>query len=358
MTNGMTIRDFIYVDAERLYSLYSQVFEGVAEQIVESFIAELTSSESHKGSIMGGSSKDAQVAEASRRTENKSLYDHMYNRLERKLDAVITNATDITLENYHEVLTEAFMIKVSGPSEIEDYERIDLFMKRFNELADVIGYSQLHGIRTAIEAGWKEKESEINQLSDRNKKAAAQRQLDKEKKDFEKRVQDFLEQSGLRQDEKLLGYLRLFIEIFNPHGFEITVNPPKSNQKIVYRGVVDRKWLRVQPDFLRALYGQAVKSTWTMVGKITYIPYTDLPNERTLVTPPDNPGVDDENNLLSKVESTNPSMRDPFRNMFTAARAFDQMFLESSERVEILIAPLAIYHEIEIPDVVAEDDDI
>ena len=31
------IRDFIYMDKDRLYSLYSQVFEGVIEAVVDSY---------------------------------------------------------------------------------------------------------------------------------------------------------------------------------------------------------------------------------------------------------------------------------------------------------------------------------
>jgi hypothetical protein len=60
--NNIAIRDFIYVDADRLYSLYSQVFEGVADQIVESFIAGLATTDSQKGPLLQGSSTEAQVA--------------------------------------------------------------------------------------------------------------------------------------------------------------------------------------------------------------------------------------------------------------------------------------------------------
>lgn len=31
-----TLKDFIYIDKERMYSLYSQLFKGVVESMVES----------------------------------------------------------------------------------------------------------------------------------------------------------------------------------------------------------------------------------------------------------------------------------------------------------------------------------
>lgn len=76
-TEGKVVRDFIYVDVERLYSLYSQVFEGVADQIVQSYMAASATTDSQKESLLRGGSIEAQVAEVSRRTENKLLYDHM-----------------------------------------------------------------------------------------------------------------------------------------------------------------------------------------------------------------------------------------------------------------------------------------
>lgn len=365
----ITIRDFIYVDADRLYSLYSQVFEGVAEQIVESVIAGLTTTDSQKGPPLQGSSTEAQVAEATRRTENKSLYDHMYNRLERRLGTAIIGASEIRANNYKEKLEDAFMVRVSGTAEIEDYARLETFMERFNELGEAIGYSQLIAMRSLAEATWKEQEHTIQEIKDRNQRKSALKQLEKQKKDFELQVKASLEESGLRQDETMLSNLRLFIEIFNSQGFDITISPDTGDGSVVYRGIIDKKWLRIQPDFLRALYGGIVRPKWTMVGKVTYIPRQDEVNELESEEPGKHPfsdKVDSEQQLQdiqalenagmgTTVGDKEPSMRDPFRNMFRATRAFEEMFLESKERVEILVAPLAVYHEVVVSDTQAEE---
>ena len=36
-SSNSVLRDFIYIDKDRLYSLYSQLFKGVAESMVEAF---------------------------------------------------------------------------------------------------------------------------------------------------------------------------------------------------------------------------------------------------------------------------------------------------------------------------------
>ena len=51
--NETIIRDFIYMDKDRLYSLYSQAFEGVIEAFIESYSNSLQSEENNKNHIRG-----------------------------------------------------------------------------------------------------------------------------------------------------------------------------------------------------------------------------------------------------------------------------------------------------------------
>jgi hypothetical protein len=352
MNKNVTIRDFIYVDADRLYSLYSQVFEGVAQQIVESIRNSLTEIDTQKGPFLQGSSVEAQAVASSQRTVNKSLFDHMYNQLEKEMEEAIVNAAELSPQNYQEIFTEAFMVKVSGTAEIEDYARLNILMEKFNALADAIAYASTVEVKKAKKALWAEIQKQIENETDRNRKAVLSQQLKKDKTEFEKRIKEAIENAGLRQEEELLSNLRLMIDVFNPQGFDITMTPINGDGNVVVRGVLDKRWLRVPPDLLRGLYGSSVKSVWTMVGKVTYIP-----SEETLEIPLLEQGSKPETstNLLAeatKVPSTSrkasakaPSMRDPYHNMFQATQAFENMFLHSYKRTELLIAPLAIYHE-------------
>ena len=70
------VRDFIYVDVDKLYSLYSQVFEGVSEKIVQSYIDSLTSKDVPSRFSLGDKIEE-QAIELSNRKESKILYDHM-----------------------------------------------------------------------------------------------------------------------------------------------------------------------------------------------------------------------------------------------------------------------------------------
>jgi hypothetical protein len=321
------IRDFIYVDTERLNSFYSQAFEGVADRIVQSYVGGLVSTETQQFSKESGS-LEAQVAEASLRTESKFLYDHMYNILESQVGSRILEPSGITLENYLEKIKDAYLLRVHGSPEIEDYQRMREFMDQFNSLADAIAYSTVHFGKTRenLDAA----EQEIRNIQDPNKRAAA-----KKRYEAATDIKKLAKEMGLRQDEQLLKNLILFNELFYPGGFDITITPSDS-KGIVYRAVLDRRWLRIQPNMLKALYGTLVQSEWTIVGQATFIP--DIHNQT-------NDTAEESEDIIT---NDTPSMRDPFRNMFRSERTLENMFQQSKKRVEIIIAPLAIYREIKI----------
>jgi hypothetical protein len=95
------VKDFIYIDAERLKSLYSQVFKGVVEAIVETELSEEEKTDTQPGGRkFSGSTIEGRVAAATYKAESKLLYDHMYNLLEQKIASAITDTNDTTVDDY------------------------------------------------------------------------------------------------------------------------------------------------------------------------------------------------------------------------------------------------------------------
>ena len=139
------VRDFIYLDADRLNSLYSQVFEGVAEGIVKSRLYGEIQATTQKGPITKGEIAEAQFAEKYQTTENKVLNDYMYSQLEARLSDDILQPSGITPENFRELLSGAFMVKVSGKTEIGDYNRVQAFAKEYNDLVGKAAFAETMG---------------------------------------------------------------------------------------------------------------------------------------------------------------------------------------------------------------------
>jgi hypothetical protein len=79
-----------------------------------------------------------------------------------------------------------------------------------------------------------------------------------------------------------------------------------------------------------------------MVGQVTYLPGVNLPT-----------GDYSETNISEG--DSNPSMLDPFRNMFRSARVVERMFLESKSRPEVVICPIAIYRQMRLLSISAQE---
>jgi hypothetical protein len=390
------IRDFIYVDTDTLYSLYSQVFEGVAQTIVDTNLDQNRKTDKDK-------KLDDEVVKASLRSENIVLFDHMYNRLEEEVASEIVSADDLTLDDLKSKLKGTFLIKVKGNAEIEDFERQSHFLKKFNSLMKTIAYmnvqsdpelsdilrkhkvlaelkSQLPGTKGAQRAQIQGKIATVNSWMEPN--------------ELVQLVQDG---AGLGFDQQTLEYFSEWIETFYKDGYEINVLPPAFEGEIAFRGIVNRAHLRVDPSYLRSLFGNFIDDDWIMVGQVTYLPGTNLPEPKAAgpgplpeeepssveanenednargeqnledpsTLPPDQP-EEPSDELPDEVPVTTPNviermrqanmgpdgpvfLRDPVREMARHSGKFDKIFFESEARQEVLIRPLAIYREFRIP---------
>lgn len=103
--NSTIVRDFIYIDVERLYSFYSQVFGGVAEQIIKSVGKGHERTDAQLSSPRQGKSYEEQVTDLSQRTETAILHDYLYKRLEERLGEAIKELGQLSLTNYQSTLS-------------------------------------------------------------------------------------------------------------------------------------------------------------------------------------------------------------------------------------------------------------
>jgi hypothetical protein len=323
------LKDFIYLNIERLYSLYSQVFEGVVREIVHSYENSLSHTDEQSGRPLSGNKLEAEVAELSRRTENRFLYDDMYNRFEQKVASDIFEAKDITRSNVREKLENVAFVKATGRAEIEDYARMRMFADNFNAIGQAIAHATLKGneaqevISNVIQ--------QVGQIRDRNVKAKAKAHVAKQQ-DVKKLATDM----NLQQDEQLLKNIKLFADLFYPDGFDITICPQGETSDVVFKAVIDQQWLRVNANMLRKMYSTYTDSAWTLLGQVTYVPGG--------TTPASSVPLEEKEH-----DQDDPSMRDPFRNMFATQRVFERMFLESRNRTEVVVCPLAIYRSAPCP---------
>lgn len=291
----MKIRDFIYLDSGRMYSLYSQAFEGIAEKVTNTYFNRLTTGNATKKGIAQDTAK-SETEETLEEIESKVMYDNLYNKLEDKLSKAIS-VIDRSSKPSIESIRESFLFKVIGNACIFDYIRLVKFTDEYNKLGEVIS--------TSI----------FSSMSETSKGKTNVKQIAKDK--------------GLSLDKTLLSNLKYVAEFFNKDSFEILVDPFMEESNIVFSGNVKRAFLRIDEDRLRHLYGNEPCMQWIMVGQLTNVPNSE----------------DDTGDGRSETER---SLSDSYENMMRSANEVEKLFSTNKRYTKIRLAPIAIYVEKEI----------
>jgi hypothetical protein len=128
---------------------------------------------------------------------------------------------------------------------------------------------------------------------------------------------------------------------------QISIVTDPASRDVIFSGVLDKRWLRMPPEFLRSLYGGTIEWKWTMVGQLTYLSGATAVTQEDIdkFTKPvlDEPAPEGD-------QAPQPiSMRQPLRTVFERLRFFERVALESGKDIEIIISPIAIYRETSIP---------
>ncbi len=229
----MALRDFIYIDKNRMYSLYSQLFEGVVESLVQS--VSYSSEEQKKEKKL-----EETIIDASVKVKNVLLFDHIYNTLEEKMMPHILVIDKTTTKDD---IRPTSIIKVSGYVTIEDYEHLSYLMGNFNEIGLALANMQL---RSKQETG--------NQSSNNS-------------------IEKYAKDNGLTLDKKFTSSIVTIIENFHGNSMEILVETDNDELNLCFKALLDQEFLRLSQNTLRNLYGYKPCMKWTMVGEVTDITY-------------------------------------------------------------------------------------
>lgn len=132
----LSIREFIYLDTERLKSIFSQVEKGL--------LTEMKSNKENSSKIGGELGTDnvlsflvdaksmGELVFSNSESETKTLHDHMYNHIETKLihEKNIINIPDNTKKLPKDLKDNSFVL-LKGKIKIEDYRLLSDNIKCF-----------------------------------------------------------------------------------------------------------------------------------------------------------------------------------------------------------------------------------
>jgi hypothetical protein len=355
MTDELTIRDFIYLDVERMKSIFSQSEEGLLE-----------SKSSEKGTdkkVVGGvgtsglletigikAEGKGEYVWLNKESETKTLHDHMYNYIEKKLkdnNSIIIIDEDLKEDWENGIISESIpdtaFILVKGKIMLDDYKRFEVIARNFNKISLSLDF-----LTNPYEVP-KEKNKRKNKEESVIKRLKSQNSI---------------------LEEKFIDSMLVIIETFFKNKLILKVIPFPENAFLRLIGTLNSKFLRDSIENIIFKYGTCPVSEWWVFGQISsifpkdYEPilqndrYTNLLENMTVLTQLiENLSSDDEkikNEAIERLNDIDIDQNDleilkrsglefAMENIFNALRGVDST--TSPKFPSITFTPIAIYRE-------------
>jgi hypothetical protein len=301
--SSLQVRDFIYLDVERLKSILAQIDEGYLEERATSSATSKTVGGGAEAQVpglakLGGT---GQYVWNNQATETKTLHDHIYNYVERRLSEesllyVLNEHLDaerwLSDAARTRVPSTAFAI-VTGSALINDYGYLRAFLSDINKVAAALG-------RLSVQ----EEVASLPKAKAKELVAAASKKFqlpESQVKDLEVVLKAFVRNNIV---VKIMPYedapdARVAADLAIPEAFRVTL------ESLIYR------------------FGSVPTKPWTLFGQIATVP-------QSLDTPFVYSGT-----LGAALDST-------FQGMFDALRSFEPL-VGSAVYPEIAMTPIALY---------------
>lgn len=255
------IKNFIYLDEEKMYSLSSQIFEGITEYVLNESASNKHESETQKGPIGSGKVLGDVIISSNRATEKKFFHDYSFTLFESHLlkHGKILDLTQsmLSLSDLKSSITDFSFIKIKAKAVFNDVNKITELFSEFNTIGEALAHM---GAFERIEELNIELASLKSKTSDRNKKSL----LETEHKKLTN-LKSLAKEGGLYQDQKFLDNLSLLTKYGFSDQFEIT----QSKGDVLFTSCLKRDLLREKEDLLVKKYSRKTEKEAVVLGIIT-----------------------------------------------------------------------------------------
>ena len=107
----------------------------------------------------------------------------------------------------------------------------------------------------------------------------------------------------------------------------------------VFRGIINKEYLREDPSRIYAKYGFRPSVNWTMVGQVTTLKIPAKSQQAEAIQT----NGDSSEGILE--DERDPDLRDAFENVYATIAKTEEILIGPGTRSTWIATPLAIYHE-------------
>tara|TARA_R110001592_G_scaffold363036_1_gene679425 strand:+ start:37732 stop:38670 length:939 start_codon:yes stop_codon:yes gene_type:complete len=255
------IKSFIYLDSEKMYSLSSQIFEGITEYVLNESNAENQEQESQKGPVGSGKVLADVIKNSSKSTEKKFLHDYAFTVFQRHLEdegrILDLSGPSLKLEEVKASIGQFSFIKVRAKAVFNDVDKITELFTEFNTIGEALAHMKAY---ETIEKTRAQIEELKSQTKDRNQKSRLEAELKRLTN-----VSQLAKDGGLYQDPKLMRDLTLLIK----YGFSDQFEIQQSSGELVFTSCLKKEFLREKEELLVKKYSRKTEKELIVFGVIS-----------------------------------------------------------------------------------------
>lgn len=291
----MKLKNFIYLDKDKMYSISSQMFEGITQELLKEEAQENAETETQDGPRFSGKVLADVVKNTTKSTEKKFLHDYSFTLFEKELNEkdIILDISELSLSEIDHQIKKYSFIKITKEVTFNDHSKLQDFFSKFNQIGTAISRMQLVGEKEQLEKlGHQRKNQYIK---------------DKE--------------SSLHQDPKFLeSFLLLSKQGFHDH-FEVV----QKLEGILITSYWNRDYLRENENLVIRKYSRKTNVKISIVGTVSQ--YLEVNKAQP------------EDNFNSEEISSH------MRNMFEHLTSVEHSISGKCDN-EIVLDPIAAYIEL------------
>ncbi|MDP9973266.1 hypothetical protein J2W39_004513 [Variovorax paradoxus] len=314
------MKNILYFDEKKLFSLTSQVFAGVTEFLIKEKLKETTDTETQKGSLASGKVVADAITSAEKDTERRIMHDYAFSLFEAEIiNRNLVQEISPKIAFSPPDLMRPF-VRISAPARIFDVKKATDIMSEFNSLTASLGYVQS---KDAVEKAAEPLSQAIAQTKDKQKAAS----LAKQKELF---VKSMLNEISPPQDQKFLDHMVKIARF----GFEDSLEIHQMVDAKRFTSCLKRDCLREDESLMVRKYSRTTKMDFVVLGVITNYP--------------EDAGEAGQAEVAA--DESEKSLKEAFVDVIQSLGNLERTFSDVDKR-EYMIDPIAIYVTLGAPSI-------
>lgn len=258
--NQVKIKSFIYLDENKMFSISSQLFEGITQYILQEDTKAFEEQNEQKGSFFSGRFMADMMFQRAVKSEMKYLHDFAFNLFEKEL--IVRNMLyEVTNTDTVDSLKDKKLVKVTGKLVFSDYGKLRDTIEHFNVLGRAFGELQLSQLAQVLD----DADKAVSQIKNREKKNKQKQVLTSANKKLDAQLKEM----GLMMDDKYMKNLSTIMQYGYRDNYEMMIAIEDSG--LFCTAVTNHAYLKEPEEILVSRYSRMTEVPFTCIGIITQV---------------------------------------------------------------------------------------